>query len=299
MLRLLCFLCLIIGYGFGLFQTAHIYSSLRNIDIKKEGSGNAGATNMFRVMGWKAGLITFLGDILKMVIAVIVTRWVVIGALGLPIDIVTLKLYTGLGVVLGHNFPFYLNFKGGKGVAASAALVCCIWDWKYILIGAMVFFGIVILTKYVSLGSICMMTAFGISFIVFTLTGGTYIADGWLVDSIAIACILSGLCIFQHRSNIKRLIAGKESKFSFKQEKSEAKANGEIVQQQIAENKIERKEYKSEVREVRAEGKAIRQNARKEYKSIKKNIRYNKKALKQKKPVKKIIIKKRNRENGQ
>ncbi|MBD9156739.1 MAG: glycerol-3-phosphate acyltransferase, partial [Lachnospiraceae bacterium] len=88
--------CVAIGYVFGLFQTGYIYGELKGTDIRQHGSGNAGATNALRTLGWKAGLITLLGDCFKCVFAVL------------------LGMYAALGVILGHNFPFYLKFKGGK-----------------------------------------------------------------------------------------------------------------------------------------------------------------------------------------
>ena len=113
--------CLLIGYVFGLFQTAYIYGKAHGIDIREHGSGNAGTTNALRVLGRKAGLIVFAGDTIKCILAVVVT--------GLLFDkshpdmIYLLKIYAAAGAILGHNFPFYLNFKGGKGIAATAGMV--------------------------------------------------------------------------------------------------------------------------------------------------------------------------------
>lgn len=284
-LRLICFACVVIGYIFGLFQTAYLYSHARNIDIKKEGSGNAGTTNMFRVMGWKAGLITFLGDIAKLVAAVFLTRIIFLNVLGLPIDMSALTLYTGTGVVLGHNFPCYLKFKGGKGVATSAAIVFCTWDWKYILIGAVIFFGIAFTTKYVSLSSMCMMLSFAIASIIFNTLGITKVAAEWRIDCTIIACFLAALCIFQHRSNIGRIVHGTESRFSFKKEKKEAKENGVVVQEQIAENKAERREFKEtkheakeKYHEMKHELRVDKKNAKKAYKKVKKSKPYKRKS---------------------
>lgn len=276
-LRLICAACVIIGYCFGLFQTAYIYSSTRNIDIKKEGSGNAGTTNMFRVMGLKAGLVTFIGDIAKLVAAVFFTRIIFLSICGLQIDITALTLYTGVGVVLGHDFPFYLKFKGGKGVATSAAIVFCTWEWKYILIGAAVFFAAAFITKYISLSSMLMMLVFAISSVIFNCVGITKVAQPWRLDCMIIACFLAALCIFQHRSNIVRIIKGTERKFSFKQEKKEARENGEIVQEQIAENKAERREYKETKHEAKEKYHELKKEAHREYKQTKKNKPYKRK----------------------
>lgn len=270
-------MCLVLGYGFGLIQTAYLYSNSRNINIQQEGSGNAGTTNMVRVMGWKAGLITFIGDIAKLIIAIIFTKAVFISFLHLNIDSITLALYTGLGVILGHNYPFYLNFKGGKGFAASAALVICLWDWRLIVICLAVFLLIAVTTRYISLASMSTMLVFAVVFTVFVLTGTIEISERWRPDSIILAILVAALCIWQHRENIQRLLSRSENKFSFKTQKEEAHQAGEIVRQQVLQNKEERKEYKIEKKEAKHEYKeakheykeAVRE-AKEEYKEIKK-----------------------------
>lgn len=267
-MRVICLLCLVLGYGFGLIQTAYLYANSRNIDIQNEGSGNAGTTNMIRVMGIRAGMITFLGDIAKLVLAVLLVKAVFIWFLHLNIDPMTLVLYTGFGVVLGHNYPFYLGFKGGKGVAVSAAVIVCLWDWRLILICAVVFFAVAIATKYISLASMCMMAAFVISFVIFILTDVIHINDRWKPDTIILAVLLAALCIWQHRSNISRLAMGLESKFSFSSQKKEASEAGELVQAQVKQNKEDRREYRTEKREAKAEYKEIKREAKEEYKKI-------------------------------
>ena len=98
-------LCLIIGYLFGLIQTAYFYGKSKGIDIREHGSGNSGTTNALRVMGTKAGLIVFAGDCLKCIVAVVIVR-LVLGKI-YPEVIDLLSLYTASGCILGHNFPFY------------------------------------------------------------------------------------------------------------------------------------------------------------------------------------------------
>ena len=110
-----------IGYVFGLFQTAFIYGKLHGIDIREHGSGNAGTTNTLRVLGTKAGLIVLAGDIIKCILAIVIS-----GAIfgpSHPEEVYLLKLYAAAGAILGHNFPFYLNLKGGKGKPATAGLI--------------------------------------------------------------------------------------------------------------------------------------------------------------------------------
>ena len=116
-------LCLALGYLFGCFQTAYILGRMKGIDIREYGSGNAGTTNAIRVLGTKAGLLVFAGDMLKCLIALLL-----VGALfgkSHPEAVYLLKSWAFMGVVLGHDFPFYMNFKGGKGVAVMAGLRSC------------------------------------------------------------------------------------------------------------------------------------------------------------------------------
>ncbi len=110
-------ICLGIGYLFGIFQTAYIYGRIKGIDIREHGSGNAGTTNALRVLGKKAGLIVFLGDVAKTVLAVLLVRLLFGRRYGdmLPL----LGMYAAAGAILGHNFPVQLGFKGGKGIACT------------------------------------------------------------------------------------------------------------------------------------------------------------------------------------
>ena len=112
-------ICLAIGYVCGLFQTGYLVGKMNHMDIRKKGSGNAGTTNALRVLGWKAGAMTFFGDVLKCVAAFLISYFMYRGSDMMPL----LAMYAGAGVTLGHNFPFYMNFKGGKGIAVMAGLV--------------------------------------------------------------------------------------------------------------------------------------------------------------------------------
>ena len=114
-------LLLIIGYCCGLIETGYWYGRLKGIDIRKEGSGNSGATNSLRVMGKKAGLIVFLGDVLKCLIPCLIVLWIF--KQKEPGNAYLYMVYTATGVILGHNYPCYMNFKGGKGIACTAALI--------------------------------------------------------------------------------------------------------------------------------------------------------------------------------
>ena len=225
--RLICLACIVIGYCFGMFQTAYIYGKHIGVDVRSKGSGNLGTTNMFRVLGIRAGVSTLIGDLFKVFISVALTF--LIFGVWLKFDIAryAIMLYTGLGAVLGHNFPFYLHFKGGKGVACSAAALICLWDWKLIVLGIVVFFGTLLITQYVSLSSMLLMVFELAGLIVFDLTGLNPIDPRWRIDCYIIMIILTGLVIWQHRKNIQRLINGKENKFVLMSDKELQKLNSD------------------------------------------------------------------------
>lgn len=204
-------ICLVIGYLFGLIQTGYIYGKMNNIDIRKHGSGNAGTTNALRTLGWKAGVITFLGDCLKCVLAVVSVRLIFS-----DVDYVQLlAFYAGLGAVLGHNFPFYLKFKGGKGIASTVGLILAIHPIMFLVV-ALVFIAIVLITKYVSLGSLVIMVVFVIQIVVCGQMGGFELQDMQLYEFYGIAVVLMLLAFWRHRANIKRLLNGTENKTDFR-----------------------------------------------------------------------------------
>ena len=195
--------CLLIGYIFGLFQTGYFYGKTQGVDIRKMGSGNAGSTNALRTMGIKAGMITLLGDCFKCVIAVLVVR----GIYGQShADILPLlSLYTGFGAVLGHNFPFYLKFKGGKGIAVTAGMILST-DIRIAAVCLIVFIVIVAVTRYVSLGSL-VMGMFGMM-------------QKYLFEMYGIGALFVLSAFIRHRANIGRLRNGTESKISFSKKKN-------------------------------------------------------------------------------
>ena len=150
--------CLLIGYLFGLIQTSYIYGKACGIDIRTKGSGNAGTTNALRTLGRKAGLVTVLVDSLKCVAAVIVVRMIFGNSHHEIIRL--LCIYTSAGVILGHDFPIYLGFRGGKGIAATAGMIIAFLDWRLIVAGILCFFGCFLATHYVSLGSLALSRNF-------------------------------------------------------------------------------------------------------------------------------------------
>ena len=167
-------------------------------DIRESGSGNAGATNMLRTYGKKMGALTLLLDVLKGV----VTVWLVKELS----DSITFAYFAGLFVILGHNFPVYFGFKGGKGVATSLGVVFVL-DWKAGLIVAVIAILIMALTRYVSLGSICG----GALFIIIEFVKALITGD---ISAVRLICtvLIGGLLIVRHHANIKRLLNGTENK---------------------------------------------------------------------------------------
>lgn len=203
-------ICILIGYCFGLIQTAYIYGRMNGIDIRTVGSGNAGTTNALRVLGKKAGLIVFLGDVAKTVAAVIVVR-LLFGASNQEC-LYTLVLYTAAGVILGHNYPFYLGFKGGKGIAATAGLIAALGPW-FILVEGLVFIITFTTTHYVSLGSLLVYLALVIHLVVFGQNGFFEgMTQPALNEMYIIALFLMAMAYWRHRSNIQKLFKGTERK---------------------------------------------------------------------------------------
>lgn len=211
-------ICLAIGYAFGLFQTAYIYGRMHGIDIRQHGSGNAGTTNALRVLGRKAGLVVFLGDVLKCAAAVAVCM--LLFSRQNEDRIYLLKMYAAAGAILGHNFPFYLGFKGGKGIAATAGLILSLHPY-FLPVGAIVFFSVFLLTHYVSLGSLLVYAAFLIQVIVCGQTGvfGT-MTDAVRWEMYLLAAALTVMAYVKHAENIQRLLKGVERKTYLKKKES-------------------------------------------------------------------------------
>lgn len=193
---------LIISYLIGSVNTSIIAGKIMaGIDVREHGSGNAGATNALRTLGKKGGLVVVLGDCFKAIIACILGLLLASGNIeGIYI--------AGIGTALGHNFPIYFKFKGGKGVLVS--LVAIIFsDWKIGLCVFIVSMLIIIFTRYVSLGSICGAILFVILAFIFKRSDVFYIS---------FAVILAVLSVIMHRGNIVRLIKGTENRLGQKKE---------------------------------------------------------------------------------
>ena len=208
-LIVLRFVCLAIGYAFGLFQTAYILGKSKGIDIREHGSGNAGTTNAMRILGTRAGLTVFLGDMLKSLFALLL-----VGLLfghSHSEAVYLLKVWTFAGVVLGHDYPFYMNFKGGKGVAVVAGFIFG-FHWSFIPTGILLFFVPYLTTKYVSLGSLLLYLGTFIQLVIEGCMGMFGDLGPMLPEIIVIQGILTFMAWYRHRENIGRLLAGKERK---------------------------------------------------------------------------------------
>lgn len=203
-------ICLLAGYLFGLIQTGYLYGKAHKIDIRNHGSGNSGTTNALRVMGAKAGAVVFFGDFLKSLLPCLLVRVIFKDK---PEMVYLLMMYTGLGVILGHNYPFYLKFKGGKGIAATAGLIVAT-DLRMTLLCFVAFLSIVIITRYVSLGSLVVAVILFTWLAAFAALGAYGIDQGLLFEFYIITALISGLAFWRHRANIGRLVRGTENKIS-------------------------------------------------------------------------------------
>jgi glycerol-3-phosphate acyltransferase PlsY len=194
------------GYLLGSLSTAVLVGKMYGKDIRSHGSKSAGLTNALRVLGKSAAVLVLAGDILKGVIACLIgLRLGVLVHSGEAVDSASL-LAAGAGAVIGHNWPLYFEFKGGKGALTGVAMLF-MFDWVMALMCLGLFVTIVALTRYVSLGTVCATISFAVlSFIpVFGHTFYFYM----------FACLMACIIIFKHRENIQRLLSGTENKLAF------------------------------------------------------------------------------------
>lgn len=187
-------LTLLISYFVGTISGSYIIGNLfLNKDIRKYGSGNAGTTNAMRVLGKKAGVLTFLIDFLKGALVTLIIRKI-FGDEYVPLAI--------LGAVMGHDFPFYMKFKGGKGVATTLGALA-LFNFPLTLICYVVWVLGTVLTKMVSVGSILFFVSI---IIVYSFMSNLAMSNILIIDIIAL------IGIIRHKDNIKRIIAGNENK---------------------------------------------------------------------------------------
>ena len=208
------FFSLAIGLVLGLFQTGYIVGKVNGIDLREHGSGNAGTTNAVRVLGTGKGMIVLFGDACKTVLSMIIIYFT-FGEM-YPDMRILLCMYGAVGAVISHDFPFYMHFKGGKGIACTAGLCISMFLFNPLIffITFLVFAIPFAITHYVSLGSLLVYLALCIEFVVFGQTGhlGEPYPQGVLIEVYIIIFALAVLAYFQHRKNIVRLFKGVENK---------------------------------------------------------------------------------------
>ena len=199
---LVCLIIIITAYLLGNISTSYIVAKrLAGVDIRTQGSGNAGSTNVLRTLGKKAGALTFIGDVLKGLIAVLIARFI---AYGVNLDDTTCAYIAVVAVVLGHNYPVFLGFKGGKGVATSLGSMLGMNPLVALL--CLGFFIIIVaITKYVSLGS---MLGIGLSPVIMMINHNT--------KGVLVTLFLTISVAITHKENIKRLLNGTERKLGQK-----------------------------------------------------------------------------------
>ena len=190
-----------------------ISKKMAGFDVREKGSGNAGTTNVLRSVGKKAAIITLICDILKGVITILLA--IVLGKITKS-NTALLCQIGAIEVAIGHTFPIFFGFKGGKGVATSLGIILVL-NWKIGLICLLFALSIMAITKMVSLGSVSAAILFAILTI--------FITDGYIAQGsyIVFGIILAGFVLFNHRENIKRITKGEENKLSFKKDKEEKK----------------------------------------------------------------------------
>ncbi len=191
-------LIVVIGYLIGNFASSYFVGKLMaKIDIREHGSGNAGATNTFRVLGAKAGAIVFVFDILKGMLATAIGLWITGDRVG--------AMLAGTMAVVGHNWPVLLSFKGGKGIATSFGLIIVLFPQIALILFAVVV-PLMLLTRFVSLGSITAAVLFPVLLIAYQEP----------LKIILLGFVIALLAILRHKENLVRLWEGKENKISFK-----------------------------------------------------------------------------------
>jgi len=190
-------IAILIGYAFGCIQSSYFLSKMvGKIDIREHGSGNAGASNITAIMGWKYGFIVGLVDVLKGVFAVLVVKWIY------P-DSPDLAYLSGIMAIIGHIFPFYMKFRGGKGVATLVGMMFGL-NWKLGILFVLLVAIPALLADYIVIGSFTSFVALPIV---------TFILGYPIIFTIIGVC-LTVLSFYLHRANIKRIINKEELKIS-------------------------------------------------------------------------------------
>lgn len=201
----------IIAYLLGSISFSVILSKkMAGFDVREKGSGNAGTTNVLRSVGKKAAILTLIGDCLKGVVAILIAY--IFGLIFKEINKALLVQIAGIAVIIGHTFPIFFKFKGGKGVATALG-VLLITNWNIGIICLVFALVLMVLTRMVSVGSLAAAILFPI--LIAFMPSNAYIVEGSHIEYILYAILLAILVIFNHRSNVKRLLTGTENKINF------------------------------------------------------------------------------------
>lgn len=189
-------LAIFLGYIFGCLQWSYILGKIiKKKDIRSLGVGNAGASNAVTVFGWKMGVAVGILDISKAIISIIIIRYILKGS-----DMLGLYL-NGTSVILGHNYPFFMGFKGGKGTASTVGMLLAI-NYKLGLLGILVILLVTVFTDYIALGTMALVTFFVI---------GTFYL-GYGPACIVLALFIAILSAYKHIPNMKRILSNTESR---------------------------------------------------------------------------------------
>ena len=225
------FICAVISYLIGSLNSSIIMSRfMKKGDIRNSGSGNAGATNMVRTYGKAYGILAFVLDFVKVILAYLIVYAIfsrVDSAMFLKYEYF-FKVITGFFCFIGHIYPCFFGFKGGKGITVCAAMICLL-DWRMFILGFILFFAIVFITKYISFSSILFAIVYPVctfilfdkeySFIHHYITPkNTFGADEmtYRLIALAISILFSVIVLIKHKDNIKRLLKGEENKIGSK-----------------------------------------------------------------------------------
>lgn len=200
---------IILCYLVGSFPGGYLVAKSQGIDIRQHGSGNIGATNVLRVMGKKWGYLVFLCDSSKGFLAVKLGMWLASTA-GAGTTIA--GVVAGILCIVGHNYPVWLHFKGGKGIATSIGVLLAIVPLAIVLIMLIVWVVVFFVWRYVSLASICA----AVSLPVVVLILFPYVGRGNFWVLVVFSIIVAALAVWRHRTNIDRLLHGKENRFGVK-----------------------------------------------------------------------------------
>ena len=226
----------VIAYLIGSVNFSVIISKkMAGFDVREKGSGNAGSTNVLRTVGKKAAIITLICDILKGVVSVLIALlvgWIA----GESANSAIVVEIAALAVVIGHTFPIFFGFRGGKGVATSLGVILIV-NWKIGLICLVFALALMVLTRMVSLGSISAAVLFAVLtiFIRDSYIGGINFDFSFIIFGI----LLAALVIFNHRSNLKRIINGTENKLNFKKKETKNDSEEKTENVETLENKVE------------------------------------------------------------